>query len=152
MASPPARLPDSPLGEPGTHVDHLASRTRRASVVLPSEATGKNETHRDASKGLPYVGRKRGLVSSLFWPCRRQFCPLLYESNPFWTESSFRPVILSPTLSGGAWLGVVARSDCTREITEKEFWKPGGWESSRRVIAGDVWSLDLACNRLRIGR
>lgn len=34
MASSPARLPDSPLGEPGTHVDHLASRTRRAFVIL----------------------------------------------------------------------------------------------------------------------
>ena len=39
MASPPARLPDSPLGEPGTHVDHLASRTRRAFVILPSQTT-----------------------------------------------------------------------------------------------------------------
>ena len=29
------------IGKPGTHVDHLASHTRRAFVVLPSHTTGR---------------------------------------------------------------------------------------------------------------
>src|SRR5262249_38810282 len=53
MASTPARLPDSPLGEPGTHVDHLASGTRRAFASLPPKTTGRSEPHRDTSDKLP---------------------------------------------------------------------------------------------------
>jgi hypothetical protein len=156
MASPPARLPDSPLGEPGTHVDHLASRTRRASVILLSQATGKNETHRDPSKGLPYVGRKRGLVSSLFWRAADSFAlfyttPILSGlSLPFARLFCLQHYLQEPV---GAWLGVVARTDCTEARSRKRnFGSLAVGKGSRRVIAVDVCSLDLACNRLRIGR
>jgi hypothetical protein len=76
-------------------------------------------------RGCPYVGRKRRLVSSLFWRAADSFA--LFYTNLILSGLSLlfarlfcrQHYLQDPS---GAWLGVVARS----EITEKEFWKPGG--------------------------
>jgi hypothetical protein len=72
-------------------------------------------------------GEKGGLFSSLFWRAAASFA--LFYTNPILPGLSLlfaRLFCLQHYLQepGGAWLGVVARS----EITEKEFWKPAGWE------------------------
>jgi hypothetical protein len=85
---------------------------------------------------------KKGTDLFAILACRRQFCPLLYESNPSWSESSFRPVILSPTLSAGAWrrLAWCSRTERDHGKGILEAWRLGKVQGELLQETFEAWT------------